>query len=257
MKKELKKEINFEWKYMKWVLITLVILILIPLGLGCLIPIKSRIPNFSQSNDWIGFLGSYTGGILGGLCTLVVMYFTRKDTRDIQEENKALTLKIQEENNYNLKKQFTDELIKLIADYITDINKYFYDQDLKYANQTYDKFNKKKEHKCVLDDPKELKKLSDSVSEDKKVIIKYTEVINSEAPKINREKSINIYYILDMRLRNINGAEKIWESLYRIHNDLCYLEEDTNRYEKEKEFQKEIENLKNLTVQFIENYLKK
>ncbi len=257
MKKEPEKKMNFEWKYIKLVLITLGVLILIPFALGYLISIKSIIPNFSQSNDWIGFLGSYTGGILGGLCTLVVMYFTRKDTRDIQEENKALTLKIQEENNYNLKKQFTDELIKLIADYITDINKFFCDQYLKYANQTYNKFNKKKEHKCILDDPKELEKLSSLVSEDKKIIINYTEEIKNEIPKINREKSVNIYYILDMRLKNINGTEQIWESINRIHNNLCHLEEDTNRYEREKEFQNEIDNLKNLTMQFIENYLKK
>lgn len=73
----------------------------IPIGLGWLIPIKSKTPNFSDSNDWIGFFGSYVGSVLGGLCTLVVMYFTRKDTRDIQKENLKIQNKIidQEEEN--------------------------------------------------------------------------------------------------------------------------------------------------------------
>lgn len=59
-----------------------------------------------------------------------------------------------------------------------------------------------------------------------------------------------------MKLKNIKEAEEILKSIYKIHNNLCYLQEDTNRYEKEKEFQNEITNLKNLTIQFVEEYLK-
>lgn len=71
-------------EYIFWFLI---VIVSIPLILGAIIPIESTIINFSDSNDWIGFWGSYIGGILGGLCTLIVMYFTRKDTRDIQNQN--------------------------------------------------------------------------------------------------------------------------------------------------------------------------
>lgn len=36
--------------------------------------IHSPISSFSESNDWIGFFGSYMGAIIGGLITLLVMY---------------------------------------------------------------------------------------------------------------------------------------------------------------------------------------
>lgn len=73
-------------KIVKYTLIFLAVIVSMPLFLAAIIPIESNIPNFSDSNDWIGFWGSYIGGILGGLCTLIVMYFTRKDTRNIQDD---------------------------------------------------------------------------------------------------------------------------------------------------------------------------
>lgn len=86
------------------VLFVLIMILVIPIGLGWLIPIKNKIPNFSDSNDWIGFFGSYVGSILGGLCTLVVMYFTRKDTRDIQKENLKMQNKIINQEKENILK---------------------------------------------------------------------------------------------------------------------------------------------------------
>lgn len=89
-------------KIVKYALIFLAVIVSTPLILGAIIPIESTIPNFSDSNDWIGFLGSYIGGILGGLCTLIVMYFTRKDTREIQDKNLEIQnelIELQKDNN--------------------------------------------------------------------------------------------------------------------------------------------------------------
>ncbi len=45
-----------------------------------------------MSNDgWAGFLGSYVGGVLGGLGTLIAMYVTMKHSIEIQAENKKDT----------------------------------------------------------------------------------------------------------------------------------------------------------------------
>lgn len=80
-----------------WGIIIIIIILLLPLVLGWLIPKQSFIEDFTESNDWIGFWGSYIGAIV----TLVVLWFTRKDTRKIQGENAKLQkklLKIEEEN---------------------------------------------------------------------------------------------------------------------------------------------------------------
>lgn len=43
------------------------------------------------NNEWAGFLGSYAGGILGGLGTLISVFFTIKSSFDMQRENKLDT----------------------------------------------------------------------------------------------------------------------------------------------------------------------
>ena len=46
-----------------------------------------------SNNEWAGFLGSYVGGILGGLGTLISVFITVKDSRDMQIENKKDTIR--------------------------------------------------------------------------------------------------------------------------------------------------------------------
>lgn len=46
------------------------------------------VPSPLTNNEWAGFLGSYVGGILGGLGTLIAVYITVKSSQDIQEKDK-------------------------------------------------------------------------------------------------------------------------------------------------------------------------
>ncbi|WP_283592784.1 hypothetical protein [Paraclostridium bifermentans] len=77
-----------------WGAVAVVAIVIIPGVLGWIIPKESLIPGFEDSNDWIGFFGSYAGAIVGGGVTLLALWFTRKDTRDIQNENKILQQKL-------------------------------------------------------------------------------------------------------------------------------------------------------------------
>lgn len=97
MKNILKK---LGWGFL--VLFLIIMIFVIPIGLNWLIPTND---SPTQTNDWIGFFGSYVGGILGGVCTLVVMYFTRKDTRDIQKENLKIQNKIIDQEKENILKE--------------------------------------------------------------------------------------------------------------------------------------------------------
>lgn len=102
------KDNNEESKKLPWLEILigigiLIVAFLTPVILGWLIPKENNIPNFTDSNDWIGFFGSYSGSIISGVITLIVLCLTRKDTREIQSENKRLQKKligIEEENQY-------------------------------------------------------------------------------------------------------------------------------------------------------------
>ena len=134
-------------------------IIIVYVGLGIMIPVILKYAVFENtaysllSNEgWAGFLGSYVGGVFGGLGTLIAMYMTIRQTIDIQEENKKDTdAKIQAQNlarvkEYNrdkadrdrerredhenrereLRIQFSEDIAELVGRYITDISKYHY-----------------------------------------------------------------------------------------------------------------------------------
>ena len=114
--------------------------------------------NLSNS-EWAGFLGSYAGGILGGLGTLIAVYITVKSSISIQEENQKETdRRIQEEckrHNDEIidenrrraaervsdievaqkrdRKLFADNIAKELGRYITHISNYHY-ESLKAEN---------------------------------------------------------------------------------------------------------------------------
>lgn len=63
-------------------------------------------------DSWVGFFGSYLGGLLGGIGTLLAVIITTNQTRDIQEENKEETRSIQEENKREMARLNYLEVVK-------------------------------------------------------------------------------------------------------------------------------------------------
>lgn len=135
--------------------------IFIPIIINCFV-FKNENGSIPSVDGWASFLGSYVGGILGGLGTLIAMYFTIKQAIDIQSDNKAdMDKKLVEQNRireqeYNrdkadrdaerskneerrereLRMQFADGIAELIGRYITVITNYY------YANITAERLNK-------------------------------------------------------------------------------------------------------------------
>lgn len=68
-------------------LVLIITIIIMPLLTIFMIQHKNPFINVDTSNDWIGFYGSYTGSIISGGITLMVMYLTIADTREIQNQN--------------------------------------------------------------------------------------------------------------------------------------------------------------------------
>lgn len=104
------------------------------------------------NEGWASFLGSYVGGVLGGLGTLLAMYLTLKNTIELQEENKKDTEEKIAQNNYLHNKEyqsdkiqrekerredegnrrrairiaFADDIAEELGRYLADISKYHY-----------------------------------------------------------------------------------------------------------------------------------
>lgn len=72
-------------KYWKEIMLGLiVVLFIIPLGIAFLLKFDFIITD--TSSGWIGFWGSYLGGIVGGLITLYVLFRTLKENRELQRK---------------------------------------------------------------------------------------------------------------------------------------------------------------------------
>ena len=112
---------------------------------------NSAISNLNNA-EWASFLGSYAGGLLGGIGTLLAVFITVKSSQQIQENNKKETdqrivdetVRHQEEIKEELlrreaehsleilekqkteRTKFADDIADKIGVYITHISKYHY-----------------------------------------------------------------------------------------------------------------------------------
>lgn len=139
-------------KIIIWIIVVyIVVSILIPIIFKYAIFENPALSNLSN-NEWAGFLGSYVGGILGGLGTLLALYITVKNSMTVQEENKRETdqrieeeykrhqaeiatekerrdnerLSDKEENDKRDRQQFANSIAKELGVYITHISKYHF-----------------------------------------------------------------------------------------------------------------------------------
>ena len=66
------------------IFLSIVVIILIPFLLEVVI-FRNEAYSALTNGEWGGFLGSYIGGALGGIGTLLAVYITTKETRKIQK----------------------------------------------------------------------------------------------------------------------------------------------------------------------------
>lgn len=96
------------------------------------------------SNDgWASFFGSYLGGIIGGLGTLIAMYITLKNTQQ-------QILNSEKKEQYREKKDDATEIMNLVAAYLSNISIYHDDKET-YLSKKKDIESKKKNYKKLLE----------------------------------------------------------------------------------------------------------
>lgn len=74
------------------IIIIVVILIILPLLIEKFI-VNNEFLSKASNDGWIAFLGSYIGGIIGGMGTLIAMVVTTRETRSIQRKNEEYIFK--------------------------------------------------------------------------------------------------------------------------------------------------------------------
>ncbi|WP_415292049.1 hypothetical protein [Clostridium perfringens] len=135
----MKKLQNFYRKHIKifYIIYILIILFILFIAIPLLLnhgPINSDYPSKASNDGLISFLGSYLGGIFGGVGTLIALYITVKQTREIQQVNR-----LQQEKSE--RKQLVAEIETLIGKYLADIGFYFYAQALENDKSDFNRSN--------------------------------------------------------------------------------------------------------------------
>lgn len=170
----------------------------------------------------VSLLGNITGGVIGGGGTMLAVILSIHKTDEVQLEH-------QQEIRTQQKIDFSNEIIKLVAKYNTDICGYFFgikrqltlQQKLDEARGENDS---NKEQRIEL----ELEKLN-----------------------VNRTIAIECWYTLHMKLDNYAPAKNLLKQLDHIHNDLS-----TDKDVESQGFQMAVDCLCRLTIDFCQLYTK-
>lgn len=223
-----------------------------------------------SNEEWGGFLGSYIGGALGGVGTLLAVYITTKETRKIQQENSTQIKADQERNERKDRKQFADEIAKDIARYIANISKYFYaNRALECLDKDRDRLDKefrsiqqeiqvqynKQKVLNLEDDLDEYAKIDLEIDQLKQkkdgILIRLQNVEKSiEHNREDRTIAIEYYFLLKIKLRDIAEAKSILNQLELIHNNSANVEGTDFNF-----ISVETDKLLNMTVRFTDRYV--
>lgn len=224
--------------------------------------VRMPFKTITDEKTWIGFYGSFFGGIIGGTGTLLAVYFTTKETRSIQRRSENIL-------DMSEKRRFSDEVAKIVAEYITDISAYYYsnrsttgiskniqcfekqisDVDNEINKKEWDSImsnlaNDKDEYIKTQNDLTELRGTKDS-------LINKISSNQNEFNRISRERTIanNGYFLLKIKLNNIITATDLLNSITYIHKCSADLSIEQS------EFNKEIDKLIEVLTIFINDYL--
>lgn len=213
-----------------------------------------------DSREWIGFLGSFIGGIIGAIGALITIIFTTRETREIQEENEAKLLEDRKKAERKERKAFGDEIALTVARYITDIRGYF------EAHRMIERINKDIEN--YKEEREEVRQSIDieygGIDEtytdfNIERYLRRIEYLTSKIEEKEREKekyitdkktAVECYFYLQIKLTRVKSAWELLEKLEYIQREV----EQTTQYDSEW-INQETTSLKELTVDFIEKYV--
>lgn len=101
--------------------------------------VECSVPSKAGNDGWLGFLGGVSGSMISGLISFYILYLDRQKSEEIQENNRRETNNLQKEHRkefeYQVRKQFIDNIASNVARYITSIHSYF---DCQYFNTNKD-----------------------------------------------------------------------------------------------------------------------
>lgn len=170
----------------------------------------------------VSLLGDITGGVIGGGGTMLAVILSIHKTDEVQLEH-------QQEIRAQQKIDFSNEIIKLIAKYNTDICGFFFGIKRQLTLQ------QKLDEARVENDSNQEQRIE----------------LELEKLNVNRTIAVECWYTLHMKLDNYAPAKNLLKQLDHIHNDLSMDKDGESQ-----EFQTAVDCLSRLTIDFCQLYTK-
>ena len=170
----------------------------------------------------VSLLGDITGGVIGGGGTMLAVILSIHKTDEVQLEH-------QQEIRTQQKIDFSNEIIKLIAKYNTDICGFFFGIKRQLTLQ------QKLDEARVENDSNKEQRIE----------------LELEKLNVNRTIAIECWYTLHMKLDNYAPAKNLLKQLDHIHNNLSMDKDGESQ-----EFQTAVDCLSRLTIDFCQLYTK-
>lgn len=202
----------------KHIIILCGLVIVLPLILQYAI-FANSIESNASNDGWASFLGSYIGGVFGGGMTLAAVLISVRETRRIQEENK-------------------EESSKRVAEAT------FRDSArIKKIQRGNEVLQKRKERIEFCNNVAEL------VGRYCADISKYFYDCKLKTGNANRIISIECFFILSIKLKNIDAAKNLVKELTDLHSMVMHENTTADNLDKA------VHNLMAKTNEFISNYV--
>lgn len=206
------------------------------ISLSIIMPIATTIltsflPNpfktFTTSNDWIGFFGSYTGAIIGGLITLMVMNTTIENGDRNLEISIDQNEKIQNKNN---KIAFCNDIATIVSAFCASIRTLSVNSRL--ANQLFGEYTHWSDEYTLRKE--KLKSYRNMYSSGDKILLQLEEDFKSLEKRLNDSKShyisalhdvpnsspLEYLFLLKIKLKDIESAKELIEKTDKLNADI-------------------------------------
>lgn len=239
-----------------------IIAIVLPILLEYII-FRNSIVSVLSNGEWSSFLGSFLGGIIGGVGTLMAVYITTKETRNIQEETNNSIEADRKARRWSEKKEFVNQITIFMGEYIADISAWFYANRFveRLENEKHE-FTKKideldseliKEHESIESCPESGNDFIISTSyKIEKLNIKKSKLImkkndkEKEIEKLQKNRLIanKHYFTIKIMLKSIECSLELISQLDLVHN-----------FEYKQNFEVQIDRLMELTEKFGCDYI--
>lgn len=184
----------------------------------------------------IQFIETFASTMFGGVCTMLAIWISKKQTDQIQKENNTL-------RDYELRKDFADSVVQHISKYIVEMASFLY--NLREQNRLN---NQKARQEYIM-------RRSSSATHKSTFenAAKETKNIQQQIDNlpVDRTNATGYYHYLKMILIDISEAQPLLEKLDNIHNSTNHaLESDGANW-----IEESLQAIQDAAIQFKKDYV--